>query len=263
MQIPQDKPADNVARTDRVIGMQWEEFLAWLAKNWEPGQHMAIIAPTGEGKTTFAVPVLKLRKWVMALDPKGMDDTLSASGFLRIVQLPLHRKLRKDIEEGKPVRILIGGSNRTDEEETALVELMKRALKEARETGGWTVYADEFQVLADRRMFGLDKAVEKMLITARSAKSSVVTSFQAYAWVPKAAIRQCRFAVIGPTRDYDMIKAIAQGMGRDWKELVLILHQLPKFHWVIIPRDVTAPVILTSPPELKLQKPRSEPMDKR
>lgn len=243
--------AEFASQTGRIVGMPFDRFLLWLKRNWEPGQHMAIIAPTGEGKTTFAVPVLNLRKWVMALDPKGMDDTLSASGFQRITELPLSRKHKKQIEEGQPLRLIIGGSNRTDEEELNLKELMHRALKDARQSGGWTVYADEFQVLADRRMFGLDKPVEKMLITARAAKSSVITSFQAYAWVPKASLRQCRFAVIGPTRDRQMIKGIAEAMGRDWQELVLMVDNLPKFYWIIIPRDVTAPVILTSPPELK------------
>lgn len=236
----------------RVVGMTWDEFLEWLEGHWEPGQHMAIIAPTGEGKTTFAVPVLNLRKWVMALDPKGMDDTLSASGFLRVTEMPLPKKLRKQIEENKPLRIIIGGSNKTDEEEAQLRGLMQKALKDARQSGGWTIYADEFQVLADRRMYGLDKAVEKMLITARKDRSSVITAFQAFAWVPKAAVRQCRFAVIGPTRDRNMIKAVAEAMGRDWQELILMLDRLPKWHWIIIPRDVTAPVILTSPPELTL-----------
>jgi hypothetical protein len=240
--------------TGRIVGMPFEEFLNWFGEHWEPGQHIAIVAPTGEGKTTFAVPILKLRKWVMALDPKGMDDTLSASGFIRITQLPLSKKLLKEIEEGNPLRIIIGGSNRTDEEEAKLIALMHRALKDARQSGGWTVYADEFQILADRRMFGLDKPVEKMLIAARAARSSIITSFQAYAWVPRAALRQCRFAIIGPTRDRQMIKKVAEAMGRDWQELVLMVDRLPKFYWIIIPRDVTAPVILTSPPKLTQSK---------
>lgn len=246
------KFAEFANSTGRIVGMPFDDFLEWLDAKWEPGQHMAIIAPTGEGKTTFAVPVLNLRNWVMALDPKGMDDTLSASGFTRITEFPLPKKMLKEIEDGKPARIIIGGSNKTDEEEAKLKGLMHRALKDARQSGGWTLYADEFQVLADRRMYGLDKQVEKMLITARKDRSSVVTAFQSYAWVPKAALRQCRFAVVGPTRDRNMIKAVAQAMGRDWQDLMLMLDRLPKWHWIIIPRDVTAPVILTSPPELML-----------
>ena len=33
-------------------GMSWSEFMAWFAKKWKQGEHMALVAPTGEGKTT-------------------------------------------------------------------------------------------------------------------------------------------------------------------------------------------------------------------
>src|ERR1700751_1374142 len=83
-----------------IVGVPWNTFLTWLHDTWAPGQHFALIGPTGEGKTTFAVGVLKQRKWVLALDPKGEDDTLTASGFQRITSLPLPRKIRNDISVG-------------------------------------------------------------------------------------------------------------------------------------------------------------------
>lgn len=245
-------PVEYFAGTEnnRVIGVRWETFLAWLADIWQPGQHMAIIAPTGEGKTTLAVPILKIRKWVMALDPKGEDDTLSESGFIRVDSLPLPRKMRNDIADGKPAHIIIGGSARTDEEREALKRLMKQALKMARQHGGWTIYVDEFQILADRRMYGLDKDVELLLIAARKDRSSVVMTFQAPAWVPRAATRQARIVIIGPTRDRTMIKTVAESMGRDWRELSLIIDEIPGFFWIVIPRNVRAPMLIVHPPKL-------------
>jgi hypothetical protein len=234
----------------QVVGMPFDEFLDWLTENFLPGQHMTIIAPTGEGKTTFAKPVLDLRKWVMALDPKGEDDTLEQYGYTRVREFPLPRKLRNDIADGKPARLVVGGSRRTDSEEAQLKALLHQAMREVRQQGGWTVYIDEFQIAADRRMFGLDKQAEQMLIAARRDKSSVITSYQAPAWVPKAALRQCRVAVIGATRDVNMIKAVAEAMGRDWKQLVTIVHELPKWTWCVLSRDVHAPVIITRPPKL-------------
>jgi hypothetical protein len=242
--------AEFASSSGKVIGLRFDDFLEWLKRNWEPGQHMAVIAPTGEGKTTFVKPVLDLRKWVMVLDAKGMDDTLEQYGYVRISAFPLPRKMRNDIADGKPAHIVIGTAARTDEEDAALKALMLRALKEARQNGGWTVYGDEFQILADRRMYGLDKAMERMLIAARKDKSSVVTSFQAAAWVPKAALRQCRIAVVGPTRDRQMIKNVAEAMGRTWYELTTIIDQFEKFDWAVIPRNVRHPIILTHPPKL-------------
>jgi hypothetical protein len=242
--------AEFSANDGRVIGVSWRVFLMWLQDIWQPGQHMFIVAPTGEGKTTLAVPILELRKWVLALDPKGIDDTLAESGFTRVESLPLPRKMRNDIADGKPARIIIGGSARSDEDQEKLKRLMKQALKMAREHGGWTIYVDEFQILADRRMYGLDKDVELLLIAARRDRSSVVMTFQAPAWVPRAATRQARVGIIGPTRDRTMIKNVAESMGRDWRELSLIIDEIPSFYWIVIPKNVRAPVLLVHPPKL-------------
>jgi putative intracellular protease/amidase len=127
---------------------------------------------------------------------------------------------------------------------------MQEAIEGARAEGGWTVYADEFQILADRRMFGLDVPVEQMLISARSAGSSVVTSFQAPAWVPKAGTRQASFVVMLKTNSRDMIKVVAESVGREWHELADALDELPKYHVLVIPQDIHAPMVLTHAPKV-------------
>jgi hypothetical protein len=240
------READNT----RVIAVSWEIFERWFREQWEPGQHAALIGPTGEGKTTFAVGILKNRKYVLALDPKGEDETLRQSGFQRITSWPLPSKLRDQITDGKPVRLVVGGSVRTDEEQEALVSLMKKVLAGVRAEGRWTVYADEFQLLADRRMYGLDKQVEAMLIAARSKGTSVVTSFQAPAWVPKSATRQATFCCIWPTRDVNMIKNVAESMGRTWQEIVAAVHELPSYHVLVVPKRVRVPMVITKAPRL-------------
>lgn len=234
----------------RVVAAPWPLFLRWLQATWEPGQHLALVGPTGEGKTTFAVGVLSLRKWVMAIDAKGEDDTLAASGYTRITSLPLPRKMRNDIAEGKPARIIVGGPADTEQQERRLRELNRQAIEMVRGQGGWTIYCDEFQILSDMRMFNLGKPVEKLLIAARRKKTSVVTSFQAPAWVPKAATRQAWGVVLWPTRDRDMIKNTAQAMGRDYRELEEIVDQLPQYHPVVIPKSIHAPFVLTVPPKI-------------
>lgn len=232
----------------RFVGVSWGIFLAWLRDTWEPGQHGALVGPTGEGKTTFAVGILNLRKWVLALDPKGEDETLSASGFVRITKLPLPRTIRNDIAEGKPARLIIGGTSRTDREQAALRNLMRAAIRMVREQGGWTLYADEYQILSDLRMFNLGKPIEELLISARRNRTSVVTAYQAPAWVPRAATRQASWVVIFATRDRAMIKSVAESMGRPWAELEAAIDQMPQYFALVIPKSVHAPVIIVHPP---------------
>ena len=257
---------DDPSRT--VIGLPWERFLAYMADCWEPGQHIAMIGPTGEGKTTFAAGLLSLRKWVMALDPKGEDETLTASGFERVRHLPTEMRglwwrlrhwessrqwdrIDQRIAEGRPVRIIVGGPARTERQDAANQDLMRRSFAYAREAGGWSVYVDEFELISSQRMFKLGPAVERMLISARRDGTSVVTSFQAAAWVSKHATRQARYAVVWPTGDRDMIMNIARSMGRDWRDLAAAVDELPAWHVCVIPRGKSGgPLICTSAPKL-------------
>jgi hypothetical protein len=239
-----------ISDNKHVVGVSWEIFLQWFGDVWEPGQHIALIGPTGEGKSTFAIGILRQRKWVLALDPKGEDDTLTDSGFVRVTSLPLPREIRNDIAEGKPARILLGGSARTEAEEKQLQALMRQGVEMARGQGGWTLYVDEFQIVADARMFGLGKPIEKLLISARKNRTSVVTAFQAAAWVPKASTRQATFCVIWPTRDEKMIRAVAEAMGRDWRELAAAVRELPQFFALVIPKQVRAPLVLVHAPKV-------------
>lgn len=230
--------------------VHWSLFEHWFATVWQPGMHVALVGPTGEGKSTFAVNVLKHRKYVLALDPKGEDETLAASGYERVTRWPLPSEMWDRIQQGLPLRLIVGGATDTAEEIAALVKLMRQAIEGVRSAGGFTLYADEFQILADRRMYGLDKEVELMLVAARRKKTSVVTSFQAMSWVPKAATRQCSFAVIWPTRDEDMVKAVARTMGRRWQDIVAAVSALPEYHVLVIPKKISAPIVITSAPEL-------------
>ncbi len=160
-------------------------------------------------------------------------------------------RIENRIAEGLPARIIVGGAARTEEQDAANQSLMRKCFAYAREAGGWTVYVDEFELVSSQRMFRLGPQVERMLITARRDKASVLTSFQAAAWVSKHATRQARFAVIWPTGDRDMIKNVAQSMGRDWRQVAAAVDELPPFHVLVIPRGKSGgPFICTSAPKL-------------
>jgi len=230
-----------------VTGVQWETFRRYLAYNWTPGQHKALIGPTGEGKSTYAVGILGLRRYVLALDPKGGDDTLAASGFQRVPHWPPPGRVRQDIAEGRGARLILG--ERGADFET-LAEEFGKALDGVLKEGGWTVYIDEFQVASDRRMMNVGIKAEKLLISARFKKVSVVTAYQAPSWVPTASTRQARWIVMWPTRDEDCIKAVAQKAGRDKTQMIRVVKQLPPYHALVIPPRSSVPMIITTAPRV-------------
>lgn len=264
-----------------VVGLRWPEYLDWLAgkrrsattargervklpHGWAPGTHKALIGTTGDGKTTHAVGILDGRKYVLCLDAKGEDDTLERAGYRRVRALPKRgwsslkgedqkqwREIWRDIDEGRPARVIVGGGARTTAEDSALEGLMSEAIEFCRHTGGWTLYVDELEILSSQRMLNLGPQLERMLIAARRDKTSVLTSFQAPAWVSKHATRQARSSVSWPLGDPDMIRTIANGMGRNWHEVAEAIDALPEFHTLTIPRRKHGgPYVIARAPEL-------------
>lgn len=233
-----------------------------LPPPWKPGQHWALIGPTGEGKSTFAVGILEGRKWVLSLDPKGEDETLESSGYHRVLSMPpphgrrigkpepgTDRWIWERVEANQPVGLIAGFEALTDEEDAALHQLMRDAVTWCRRTRGWTLYVDEFELLSSQRMFRLGPDIERMLITARRAGTSVVTSFQAAAWVSKHATRQASFTSLWPTRDRQMLKNVAESMGRDWRMVAAAVDELPDYHVLVIPKRIRAPMLITTAPK--------------
>jgi hypothetical protein len=273
---------DRPGQAQPVVWLSWDDYLDWLAGRkisqvtawgetvrlgppWQPGEHMALDGPTGEGKTTHAVGILGVRKYVLALDPKGEDETLSQSGYVRVRSIwqdsvrwrmahrddaKAWRHVHDRIDSGQDARIIVGGGSDTDAEDVALERLMREAITYARHSGGWTLYVDEFELLSSQRMFNQGPRIERMLITARRRRTSVVTTFQAPAWISQHATRQARRAVKWPTGDRDMIMKLARSMGRDWRELGDAVDLLPPFHTITIPRGKRHPMVITSAPEL-------------
>jgi hypothetical protein len=237
-----------------------------LPPPWPPGAHWALIGPTGEGKSTFAAGILSTRKWVLALDPKGEDETLSTTGYERVFRMPLPKDrlapfrdgeprpgtddwLWHRVERGLPVGLVAGFESQTDAEDAALARLMADCITFTRRSRGWTLYVDEFELLSSARMMGLAAPIERMLITARRAGTSVVTAYQAPAWVSKHATRQASYLSLWPTRDRDMVQAAARSMGRDWRTVAAAVDELPPFHVLVIPKQRRAPFIVTSAPK--------------
>jgi hypothetical protein len=235
----------------QIQAMQWERFLRWFKQRWQPGEHVALIGPTGMGKTTLACGVLPMRKYVMAIDPKGGDTTLQSlerCGFERS-GWPLSRTQERALRKGQPVRIIVGHKIRERKDVPKHRQVMAEALEASFDMGGWTVYVDELQLLADRRMMRLGTSIERNMIAARDRGVSMVCSFQRPAYVPRVASDQATWLFLWYTRDVDMVNRLAEMTGRPKPEIRGAISGLAKYSVLLFSRDPTAPLVLVRPPK--------------
>lgn len=230
-----------------VVGVEWPMFLKWFGSVWEQGQHVALVGPTGCGKTTAAVGICGLRRWVLGLDAKGGDSTLSAAGWTSVNDWPPPRKIRQDIAEGRAARLVAGFSPRTIHDRTRLRDFLRTVMEQAWVDRNWTLEVDELQLMADRKMMNLGPLIEEFLVAARDRGVSVVQCFQAPAWVPTASTRQATWIGLFPTRDTTVIKSLAEKTGRPWHDLETVLHEIPDHHMLMTGLNPRDPMVLTLP----------------
>lgn len=243
-----------MASTSEVLGLGWDDCLAWFDERWEPGQHVALCGPTGVGKSTLANGILPLRKYVLALDPKGGDTTLSAllrRGFTRIDKWPPPRQVRRDIEDGKPARLIVGKAAATRADLPQLRATLAQAIDDAFDERGWTVYIDELQIAADSRMMNLGKPIERLLIAARDRGVSVVSSFQRPANVPRAASEMSRWLVVWYTRDRDVVTRLSEMAGRSRAEVQGAVAGLEPYSVLIFSNNPHDPIVVTRAPRVR------------
>ena len=246
-----------------IEALDWNsEFLPWFKDAWQPGQHVAIIAPTGAGKSVFAKGILSNRRYVLALDAKGGDSTLEGYGYPRLKKWPGHKEMAKTItandDQNKPSRYVVGNLARTKADKQKLIATMKQTLDEAYEMGGFTVYADELAILTDPRQFNLRPEVDEMLIAARDRGISFVGSFQAPTWVTPQAGKQSTWVAVSYTRDTDVVNRLAEILGRPKAEIRGAIKGLERYSWIVVGRDPREPLRVTIPEYVEPKKSNEE-----
>lgn len=236
-----------------VVAYKWEDFLDYFKKKWKMGEHVSLVGPTGSGKTVYVINILPLRKYCIALDAKGGDESLellTKRGFV-YSQWPLNNKQWREIEEGKPMRVIVGAGIQSLEDLPLLKQEIATALRDAYNQKRWTVYIDELQLVADRRLMNLSANVEVNLIAARNRGVSIVSSFQRPANVPRSASEMSTWFIVFYTRDRDTVERLAEMAGRPTAEMRGLVKGLPEFCTLIFSRNPREPVIVTRAPEPK------------
>lgn len=156
----------------------WDKFLAEKFQ-WLPGEHVALIGPTGQGKTTLLTQLLPLHPYVtvFATKPKdeSMDRLIHNGGYARVDRWqPLDPKQF-------PKRVVWPPAGNLDSIQLQRDVFHDAFLRIYRE-GGWTVAVDELWYVGN--ILKLEMDIKLYLLQARALDISLLVATQRPAWVP-------------------------------------------------------------------------------
>ncbi len=207
-----DYPARNRPRQSGASDLQLAQAqaprLPWDVFNdaldWRQGEHVGLIGPTGQGKTTLLVELLKRRTYVAVMGTKPRDkamDELIQSGYARFATW-------ESIPANKiPKRVIWPDATSIDAEEEQRSAFEHMFTSIYRETG-WCTVVDEGWYMSV--VLKLDKRMRTFWTQGRSLGISLVVATQRPAWVPTEMYDQSTHLFLWRNNDDRAIQRLAE-----------------------------------------------------
>jgi hypothetical protein len=168
---------------ERAPRVPWQDFITDRF-HWRHGEHVAMIGPTGQGKTTLLRYVLPKHPYVVIFATKPRDRSMNqfmAQGYERI------DRWRSVDPKTMPRRILWPDATHLHSEQQQAATFRDAMARIYRE-GAWTVAIDELWFIINK--LGLGSEVKTYLLQARALDISLVAATQRPYWVPSEVYDQ-------------------------------------------------------------------------
>lgn len=214
-----------------VPRVTWDEFLSSFV--WKQGEHVTLLGPTGQGKTTLALAILPKREYVIVFGCKAKDKTLDKlikeDGYFKATEYPPPPWAK---------RVVLWPSTKMASYRVEQQRVFHEALSDIYTAGGWCVYLDELRYICDT--LKLAPYVENLWQQGRSLGISVVGGNQRPRFVPLNAYDQATHLFVWNFNDRENAKRLSEIVGINEKEIAAVVRSLPKYDVLYINADTHA-----------------------
>lgn len=155
----------------------WEVFLPKF--DWKQSEHVGLVGPNGQGKTTLLIAILPMRTYVVMFATKPRDRTLDELILHDNFDL-YHEWLEVDADKS-PKRILWPDARSLDADAQQR-KVFLEAFHAIYDEGNWCLCIDEGYMIASE--LKLASQMRKFWTQSRSLDVSFVVGTQRPAWVP-------------------------------------------------------------------------------
>jgi len=221
-----------VEASSEVQDISWDDFLAEFGMIWKQGDHVTLYAATGQGKTTLALEILPIRKYMMVFATKQKYQrlfvTLKQQGFKTLTNFdnPPNPDVTPKVILHCAPKDLGRGAVQTQR------RVYGKALDYIYKAGGWGLYLDELKYVTDN--LGLKSELELLYLQGRELEVSVIGTSQRPAWIPVVALAESTHLFIGAQSDQRDIDRIAEGAGRKGRIIRPLIDGLEDYQFLYV-----------------------------
>lgn len=247
--------------TEAPPSVTWWDVRAHLRAEWDRGQHVAVMAPTGTGKSYLVSRgLLPLWDHALIIDPKPADpDNLKHARWMgakltdRYPQPDVARFWGKDPYPDRFYWVQPGHNDL----QARLEEALDNVWRSATNGEGWVCYVDEVKLICARQPDGHNLAdrVIKMLRYGRARGITFIGGTQSPRYNGPGMsdfLDQPRWLFMGKTKDAGTVERYAELSGYGRKLGMTIVPRLgPHEWWLVGPNDYSVRFSMPGPRALR------------